>query len=58
MANLDKNDIEQFGKAFEDMLNRIHYATRQDRNGSGLSADGVNHAIAKEWSKHNKIYIK
>ena len=54
MANLDKNDIEQFGKAFEDMLNRIHYATRQDRNGSGLSADGVNHAIAEEWSKHNK----
>ena len=54
MANLDKNDIEQFGKVFEDMLNRIHYATRQDRNGSGLSADGVNHAIAEEWSKHNK----
>lgn len=54
MANLDKNDIEQFGKAFEDMLNRIHYATRQDRNGSDLSADGVERAIAEEKSKHYK----
>lgn len=54
MANLDKNDIEQFGKAFEDMLNRIHYATRQDRNGSDLSADGVERAIEEEKSKHYK----
>lgn len=54
MANLDKNDIEQFGKAFEDMLNRIHYATRQDRNGSDLSADGVERAITEEKSKHYK----
>lgn len=54
MANLDKNDIEQFGKAFEDMLNRIHYATRQDRNGSDLSANGVERAIEEEKSKHYK----
>lgn len=54
MANLDKNDIEQFGKVFEDMLNRIHYATRQDRNGSDLSADGVERAITEEKSKHYK----
>ena len=54
MANLDKNDIEQFGKAFEDMLNRIHYATRQDRNGSDLSANGVERAIDEEKSKHYK----
>lgn len=54
MANLDKNDIEQFGKVFEDMLNRIHYATRQDRNGSDLSANGVERAIEEEKSKHYK----
>ena len=54
MANLDKNDIEQFGKAFEDMLNRIHYATRQNRNRSDLSADGVERAIEEEKSKHYK----
>lgn len=54
MANLDKNDIEQFGKAFEDMLNRIHYATRQDRNGSDLSANGVERAIEEEKSKYYK----
>ncbi len=54
MANLDKNDIEQFGKAFEDMLNRIHYATRQNRNRSDLSADGVERAITEEKSKHYK----
>lgn len=54
MANLDKNDIEQFGKAFEDMLNRIHYATRQGRNGSDLSANGVERAIEEEKSKHYK----
>lgn len=54
MANLDKNDIEQFGKVFEDMLNRIHYATRQDRNGSDLSANGMERAIEEEKSKHYK----
>lgn len=54
MANLDKNDIEQFGKVFEDMLNRIHYTTRQDRNGSDLSADGLERAITEEKSKHYK----
>lgn len=54
MANLDKNDIEQFGKVFEDMLNRIHYATRQDRNGSDLSANGVERAITEEKSKYYK----
>lgn len=54
MANLDKNDIEQFGKVFEDMLNRIHYATRQDRNGSDLSANGVERVIEEEKSKHYK----
>lgn len=54
MANLDKNDIEQFGKAFEDMLNRIHYATHQDRNRSDLSANGVERAIEEEKSKHYK----
>ena len=58
MANLDRNDIEQFGKAFEDMLNRIHYATRQDRNGSGLSADGVNLEIAKVLSDSNEKLLK
>lgn len=58
MANLDKNDIEQFGKAFEDMLNRIHYTTRQTRDGSGLSTDGVNLEIAKELSDSNEKLLK
>lgn len=58
MANLDKNDIEQFGKAFEDMLNRIHYTTRQTRDGSGLSTDGVNLEIAKALSDSNEKLLK
>ena len=58
MANLDKNDIEQFGKAFEDMLNRIHYATRQDRNGSDLSANGVERAIEEAKRSSNNELLK
>ena len=58
MANLDRNDIEQFGKTFEDMLNRIHYATRQTRDGSGLSTDGVNLEIAKALSDSNEKLLK
>ena len=58
MANLDKNDIEQFGKTFEDMLNRIHYTTRQTRDGSGLSTDGVNLEIAKALSDSNEKLLK
>lgn len=54
MANLNNTSLEQLGKTFEDILDRIHYSTRQTRNGSYLSADGVKRAIEEERSKHNK----
>src|SRR5574344_1131117 len=52
MANLNNTSLEEFGKTLEHVLSRMHYSTRQTRNGSDLSADGVKRAIEEERSKN------
>ena len=58
MANLNNTSLEQFGKTLEDILNRIQYSTRQTRDGSGLSADGVERAIKEAMSETNDKLLK
>lgn len=53
MANLNNTSLEQFGKTLEDILSRIQYSTRQTRDGSDLSADGVERAIKEAISESN-----
>lgn len=58
MANLNNTSLEQFGKTLEDILNRIQYSTRQTRDGSDLSADGVERAIKEAISESNGELLK
>lgn len=58
MANLNNTTLEQFGKTLEDILNRIQYSTRQTRDGSDLSTDGVERAIKEAMSETNDKLLK
>ncbi len=58
MANLNNTSLEDFGKTFEDILNRIHYSTRRTPDGSDLSADGVQRAIEEAMRNSNNDISK
>ena len=58
MANLNNTSLEQFGKTLENVLTRIHYSTWQTRNGSDLSANGVEYAIEEAKRKSDNDISK
>lgn len=58
MAKLNNTSLEEFGKTFEDILNRIHYSTRRTPDGSDLSADGVQRAIEEAMRNSNNDISK